>query len=367
MEITAAVLRAKSQPLAIEHLELKELGENEVIVRITSTGICHTDIACQEQIMPVPLPIVLGHEGAGIVEKVGKSVKKVAPNDRVVLSMDSCGICPMCLENKIWWCLNGLYVNFGIQIGPSSPVTKFQPYISDVMGGFLGQSSFASHVLTKDKCVVKVRSDAPTHLLGPFGCSILTGAGTVIQALKVPPGASIAIIGTGAVGLNSVLAAHLSGCSTIIAIDVLEERLNIAHAAGATHTINAKKDTISKSIRDILPNGVDYVIDTTAMNENIVQAIDALIKSGTLALVGVGPNDRQLNVNMMTLFTKGIRIHSICAGEAIADTFIPKMVDLFMQGKYPFEKFLTFYHFNDIQKAIEDQRKGKIIKAVIKF
>lgn len=367
MEIKAAVLRAKDQPLSIENLRLKELGENDVIVRMTGSGICHTDIACQEQIMPVPMPIVLGHEGAGIVEKVGKSVKKVAPNDRVVLLMNYCDICPMCLQSKTWLCYYGMYLNFGIPIGPPSPVAKFQPYEDNVMGEFLGQSSFATHVLTKEKLVVKVHPDAPTELLGPFACSVLTGAGAVISSLKVPVGATIAVIGTGAIGLNSILAAKVSGCSTIIAIDLIEARLKTAQELGATHTINAKKEPLSKYIMDILPFGVDFVLDTTGLNEVAVQAVDALTKGGTLGLIGVGPFDRLLSVNMMTVLTKGIRIKGICAGEAIPDIFIPKMVDLFMQGKYPFEKTLTFYPFDQIQKAIEEQKQGKIIKAVIQF
>jgi aryl-alcohol dehydrogenase len=365
MEITAAVLRAKDQPLSIEQLQLKELGDDEIIVRIAGTGICHTDISCQEYKVPVPLPIVLGHEGAGIVEKVGKSVTKVAPNDHVVLLMPSCGICPMCLEGKVWWCYYGLYVYFGIG---SAPVPRFQPYVDGVTGGFLGQSSFASHVLTKEKGVTKVNPKAPIDILGPFACSVLTGAGTVFHALNVEAGSTIAIFGVGAIGLNALIATNLSACSTIIAIDIVDERLKLAEELGATHVINAKKVTnISKAIKDILPNGVDYVVDTTAINDNIVHAIDAISKGGTIGLLGVARVEAALNVNMYALLVKGVRIKAIAAGEVIADNFIPKMVDLFMQGKYPITKMITHYPFEQIQQAMNDQRQCKIIKAVLNF
>lgn len=202
MQITAAVVREKASPFQITELELAEPRNDEVLVRIVASGVCHTDLIIRDQYYPVPLPVVLGHEGSGVVEQVGKDVTKVQPSDHVVMSFFSCGNCPNCRQGKPGYCLNFYNSNFsGARLDGSS---AFKQGETKVHGHFFGQSSFATYALASERNIVKVPKDVPLELLGPLGCGVQTGAGSVLNSLNPEVGSSIAVFGADSVGLSAV-------------------------------------------------------------------------------------------------------------------------------------------------------------------
>ncbi len=255
MKIKAAVVRQKSGPFLIEDVDLDEPREDEVLVRIAGTGLCHTDLAGRDGDIPSPLPIVFGHEGSGVVERVGAKVRKVKPGDHVVLSYVACGTCVSCRGGRETLCLNNFTCNFG-GMRPDGSVT-IRNDGEPIHGAFFGQSSFATYALAYEQNTVPVAKDVPIEILGPLGCGVQTGAGGVINSLRPKPGSSLAVFGTGGVGMSAILAAHLSGCATIIAVDVKEARLKAAREFGATHAINPLEADPVEAILEITHGGVE--------------------------------------------------------------------------------------------------------------
>jgi aryl-alcohol dehydrogenase len=226
MKIKAAVVREAQGPFVIDEIELDEPRPDEVLVRIVSTGLCHTDLVARMGFLPMPLPAVLGHEGAGIVEKVGSLVTKVKPGDHVATSFTSCGTCVMCKSGKVAWCAEFKRLNFGGRRADGSTTMKKDG--KTIHGSFFGQSTHASYALVNERSVVKVPTDVPLEILSPMGCGIQTGAGGVMNTLKPQPGSAIAVFGIGSVGLSAIMAAVVCGCTKIIALDIVEERLKLA-------------------------------------------------------------------------------------------------------------------------------------------
>ena len=241
MNIKAAVVRDKSGPFVMEDIQLDEPRADEVIVRVVSVGICHTDLIPREQAIPAPFPAVYGHEGAGVVEKVGSQVTKLKAGDHVVMSFNSCGVCGSCRRGEISYCVDHFGTNFGFaRFSDKSKTMRKGDEV--VHGAFFNQSSFASHALGSERTVVKIPSDVPLEIMGPLGCGIQTGAGAVMNSLHPHAGSSIAIFGGGSVGLSALLAAVAVGCTTIILVDVSDERLKFGRELGATHTVNAAEE-----------------------------------------------------------------------------------------------------------------------------
>ena len=246
-QIQAAVLRKKGGPLKIESLEMEGPREDEVLVRLVASGICHTDIDFCDGWGEADNAVVLGHEGAGVVERAGKSVKGVKRGDHVVLSYQSCGHCRQCRSGHPAHCQHFYEANFGFQrLDGSNALQR-----SGVRGHFFGQSSFATHSLATERNLVKVSKDLPLEVLSPLGCGLQTGAGTVMNSLKVSEGASIAVFGTGAVGLAAVMAARLVGAGPIIGVDIRPKRLQLALKLGATHKIDNRRQDVAARIAHI--------------------------------------------------------------------------------------------------------------------
>ena len=236
MQITAAIARAKNAPLSLEEVSLAEPRADEVLVKLVAAGICHTDISMRDHmIYPVPHPVVLGHEGAGIVERIGAGVTRLAPGDPVILTSASCGHCPSCDSGLPIYCYEFNDRNFaGTRIDGSSPLSKG----SEVIHYYQGQSSFATHAVIRERSVVKVPKEAPLEMLAPLGCGIMTGAGAIINSLGAGIDDFVAVFGTGSVGLSAIMAAKLFGAGAIIAVDLVDSRLALARELGATHAIN---------------------------------------------------------------------------------------------------------------------------------
>jgi aryl-alcohol dehydrogenase len=231
----------------------------------------------------------------------------------------------------------------------------------------MGQGSFATHVVCHDRNVIKVNGDAPLELLGPLGCGVITGAGAVINSLKVGVGRSIAIFGAGSVGLSGVMAAKLVGAGKIIAIDLRDERLKLAVELGATHTINPENQSIPDAIKKITGGGVDFTLETTALMPILRQAIDVLALRGTCGFVGGAPEDSELTFVTSHVMNGGRTIRGIILGDTNPEEFLPKLIELQALGRFPLERLVTFYSFRDINRAIEDSLAGKCVKPILRF
>ena len=365
MKVQAAVARARHAPLSFESLELDLPRDQEVLVRVAATGVCHTDIAMRDQVFPVPQPIVLGHEGAGIVERVGLAVTKVKPGDAVVMTYNSCGQCSSCYEAQAAYCHDFFGRNFaGVRPDGSTALTSAS---GAVHSNFFGQSSFASHALCHERNIVKVPADLPLELLGPLACGIQTGAGAVMNALRVGHGHSIVIFGTGSVGLSAVMAARLVGATTIIAVDINADRLSLAAELGATHTINPADTNAAAAILRVLPGGVRFSLDTTGSVPVIKLAIQALAPRGVCGLLGATPLSEDMTLNVSHLMTAGRSVRGVIEGDSVPDIFIPTLIELYRQGRFPFDRLISFYTFSALNDAIHDSETGRVIKAVVRM
>lgn len=365
-DITVAVAREKEKPFTIEKARIRGPKDDEVLVRVVATGLCHTDLIVRDQYYPVPLPAVLGHEGAGVIEALGPGVKDLKVGDHVVLTYGACGHCDPCSGGHGAYCKDFFGLNFGG--GELDGSTAIQdPHGEPLHDHFFAQSSFATYALSRENNAIKVPVDAPLELLGPLGCGIQTGAGAVINSLKVRAGSSFAAYGAGAVGLSAVMAARVAGATTIIAIDVVPSRLELAKELGATHTINSREVDVIEAVRAITAGGVDFALESTGRTEVLEQGIEALGGLGVIGVVGAPKLGVKAAFDVNNLLLGGRSIRGIVEGDSVPKVFIPQLVQLYQQGRFPFDKLVRFYPLEQINQAAEDSLKGITLKPVLKI
>jgi aryl-alcohol dehydrogenase len=353
LPIEAAVLRRAASPLRIERLEMEGPREDEVLVKLAASGICHTDIGFWRS--GGLGAVVLGHEGAGVVECAGKSVKGFRRGDHVVLSYQSCGRCRPCRSGRPAHCAHFWEANFGFARLDGSNALQ----ASEVRGHFFGQSSFATYSLATERNLVKVSRTLPLELLAPLGCGLQTGAGTVMNSLAVAPGSSLAVFGTGSVGLAAIMAGRIVGADPIIAVDIKPQRLALARELGATHSIDNRTDDAAKRIAAIAGGGIDYGVESSGDTALEQTAIDILNPGGRLALLTGGAGPGHLPGERKVL--------SVIQGDAVPQQFIPRMIKLYREGRFPIDRLVSFYDFRDINLAIADSLRGKAIKPVLRI
>ena len=358
MKIKAAVTYAPGAPFQIEEVELAPPQKHEILVKITACGVCHTDDAARNQVIPVPLPAVLGHEGCGIVEAVGPEVSEFQVGDKVGISFGFCGHCHNCMTAHQHACENFNAINFGgVQ---ADGTTRLSLPDGTPLATFFGQSSFATHVVVSEASAVKVQyDDIELALVGPMGCGIQTGAGAVLNRLRPEFGSSIAVFGCGTVGMSAIMAAKIAGCEKIIAVGGKE--------LGATHTINRKEvDDIVGTIRnEITDGGVNYAIDTSGVPDFVKKALAACRFMGTAVVLGA-TGDVTFNIQA-ELMGDAKSLIGIVEGDSIPKLFIPKLLDYYKKGVFPFDKLIRFYPFEQINEAFEASHSGECIKAVLKM
>lgn len=363
MKITAAVSRAGAAAPQLEELELEAPRDDEILVRLVATGICHTDLHAHAGIgMPVPKPAVLGHEGAGVVEKVGSAVTHLKPGDHVVISGGSCGECPSCLAAFPTYCREAMPRSFGGRRMDGTTALS-TPDGETVASHFFAQSSFATHCVAQARGAVPLPRDVPLDLVAPMGCGIVTGAGAVIEALKLRPGESIVVFGAGGVGNAAVMAAKLAGAATIIAVDTVAERCALAKELGATHTIDATQADPVEAVKALLPGGANYSFNTTVAHQVFDQAMRVLVNRGVQGFV-TRPRE-PWTPDMMQMLAGGRGLMGILGGSAAPRTFIPKLVDFWRQGRFPLERLIARYDFADFAQAWRDCEAGAVVKPVL--
>jgi aryl-alcohol dehydrogenase len=361
MRIQAAVSASAEAPFEIAEVELDEPRRDELLVELRAVGVCHSDLTMKAAWPQAISPIVLGHEGAGVVLAVGEEVAGVRAGDHVVLSYRSCGACPQCAAGHPPYCSDFRTLN-GIGSRPDGSPTMHRNG-SRVYGSYFGQSSFASHALAYESNVVVVGEEIDFGVAAPLGCGVQTGAGTVLNVLAPSPDASLVVFGAGGVGLSAVMAASASDVGTIIAVDPIASRRQLAAELGAA-AIDPSGDVIGE-IRSLTGTGATHAIDTTAKGVVINQAIEALAPLGTLALVGIHVPEFALDIQ--SVMSGGKTIRGVIEGDAVPRDLIPRLVALHAEGRLPVEKLIRSYDFEDIDVAFADAASGKTVKPVLKF
>ena len=362
----AAVVESGGAPFTLSDVQLDEPGPHEAVIRMVATGLCHTDLGVASGGLPFPLPGVLGHEGAGVVEAVGSAVTGVAPGDHVVLSFTSCGECRNCLGGHPAYCATWLPLNLigGRRADGTSTISRN----GEALGGhFFGQSSFAERALVDERSLVKVDPEVPLASIAPLGCGVQTGVGAVWNVLKPVTGSTVVVLGAGAVGLSAVMAAALTPATTIVAVDRVGERLSLARELGATHTVNAAEADLGEALAGITGGqGADGVVETTGNVGVLRQGVDALGARGTLVVVGAPPFSTEVALDVNGLLG-GKRVVGLTLGDAETQTFIPALVRLVKEGRLPLHRLISSYPFTDIDQAVRDMGAGKAIKPVLTF
>ncbi|MGW1548765.1 NAD(P)-dependent alcohol dehydrogenase [Streptomyces sp. NPDC002346] len=360
MRATAALLEQPGQPFVLTEVDLEDPRPDEVLVRVAAVGVCGTDL---EFARFFPTPALLGHEGAGIVEKVGAQVTSVRPGDHVAMSFTSCGTCALCLTGSPAYCRSFDAVNFsGRRPDGSTAVTHGG---LEVNAHFLGQSSFSSHVVAPERAVVRIDPSWDLLRAGPFGCGFQTGAGGVLNVLRPRPGSSIAVFGVGAVGVAAVIAASLSGCEVIAAVDVNTAKLEAARGFGATHCVDSSAEGTAGQLADLVPEGFDFVIDTTGREDVLRTAVEALGPLGHAGVIGVGPSET-MSFDWRSILN-GRTVTGIVAGSSLPRLFLPQLLELNARGRFPVEKMITHFPFEQINEAVAAVRSGSVGKAVLTF
>ena len=327
---TAAVVWEPGGPFSMEAVELGDLQVHEVLVKIAACGICHTDIKFQSRL---PLPGVFGHEGTGTVEAIGREVRGVSVGDRVVLSYPSCGTCPSCEHDEPYRCENIPALKFGgSRTDGSSPVTLNG---EEITAAFFQQSSFATHAVTHERVVVKVETDQEPEMLAALPCGVQTGAGAVINTFSVGQGDSIVIFGVGAVGLSAVMAAKMLNASPIIAVDMVESRLELALELGAHHALNAADPDLVKIVEGLLSHGARYALDCSATVAALNNAIDVIGQGGKVGIFSAPPPGQTFDFTTRGLFEKVASLHGIVQGHSVPQTFIPQLIAYQERGVFP--------------------------------
>lgn len=363
IEIRAALATGANRDFEFHALRLDQPRADEVLVRIMAVGLCHTDISCRDSNMPA-CAAVLGHEGAGIVERIGAQVTGLTVGDRVVLSFRSCGRCATCLAGQPAYCRSWVMLNFAGSRPDGSATLRDEG--RPVAGSFFGQSSFATHALAYERNIVPIPDDLPFEHAAPLGCGVQTGAGAVMRSLACRPGSSLLVTGGGPVGLSAVMGARLQGCATTILVEPYATRRALAIEFGATHVIDpAAAPDLATAILALLPDGVDYALDTTGLPAVQTAAMAALAECGTLGIVGLSPPGTPLPGDMFIVMLKGQSIRGILEGDSDPHSFIPELIAHHRRGDLPVERMIRTYPFNQINEAVAAQARGECIKVVL--
>ncbi|KAK4154680.1 aryl-alcohol dehydrogenase [Chaetomidium leptoderma] len=377
---TALVVPELNGKFELREVYLDDIQPDEVLVEIHASGLCHTDLSCATGLLPCEPNAVLGHEGAGVILTTGSAVgPHLSPGDKVLLSFSHCEACAACTSGHPAYCHSFNQRNFGGRRADGKP-SMFMTSSEEEENGnttaakqgifstFFGQSSFARHTLVHRSCVVKVPQETDLALYAPLGCGMQTGAGAVLNSLRVKPGSSVAVFGVGSVGMAAVMAAaKIAGATTVIAVDLQVGRLELAKRLGATHGVLAAEGDVVGRIKGICPagNGVDYAVDCTGVPAVIRNMIDCLGTRGRGATVGAPGFGKSVSVDVMDHLTYGKEYVGCCEGDSLPSEFIPFLMEEHAKGRFPMEEFVRCYDFEDYEKAIEDTHSGKTIKAVL--
>lgn len=354
----AAVLYSAKTPLVIEDVELDtELHANSVLVRVTHAGVCHSDYHVISGDVPAEFPIVLGHEGAGIVEKVGAGVTRLQAGDHVSFNFGQfCGYCRQCNSGHPNLCDNRAALR----------ISSRRNQRGDVIHDFAGTSCFAEYTVVHESGAIKVPSDIPLDRVALVSCGVMTGVGAVVNTAKVMPGETVAVIGCGGVGLNVIQGARLANAATIIAIDVHDNKLEMATTFGATHIINGRKEDAVKRVREIVPGGVDYAFEVIGLTAAIEQIYAMIRKGGTAIIVGMAPANSKVSLPALSFMLEEKTLRGTFSGGARAAVDIPRYLELYRSNRLRLDELITrHWKLEEINEAFDAMLTGEAARGII--
>ena len=357
----AAVLRQVKSPLQIEEVSINKPGPHEVLIRTAAAGVCHSDLHFMEGSWPYPLPAVLGHESAGIVEQVGSEVRGVKPGDHVITCLSAyCGHCEHCLTGHLSLC-----VSDETRRGPAEEARLGQP--SAPMNQYLNLSSFAEQMLIHEHACVAIRKDMPLDRAALIGCAVTTGVGAVIHTSKVRPGETVAVIGCGGVGLAAINGAAIAGAGRIIAIDVVESKLALAQAFGATDVINSSSVDPVTAVMEITKGGVHHSFEAIGLKATAEQAFRMLARGGTANVIGMIPVGVAIELQGAALLQEK-RIQGSAMGSNRFPVDMPRFVDFYMSGKLKLDELISNrIGLEQVNSAFTEMKSGHVARSVIMF
>jgi len=357
----AAVCYEFGKPLVVEEIELDPPQAGEISVKLAACAICHSDIHYMEGAWGGPLPTVLGHEAAGVVEEVGPHVSQAGPGDHVVVSLiRSCGRCYFCAQAHPNLC----EAKFALDSKSRLHTKDGRP----IRQG-LRTAAFAEFVIVDESQVVQIPKEMPLDSASLLACGVITGLGAVVNTAQISVGSNVVIIGTGGVGLNSVQGAHLSGAQLIIAVDLLNSKLEAARAFGATHTVNPTEKNVQEMVHSLTQGrGADYVFVTVGNEKAIEQGIKLMRRAGTLVIVGMPASGVKAAIEVVDLADNSQRILGSKMGSARLQVDVPKLVALYEQGRLKLDELITTrYRLEEINEAIAAVKQGDALRNVIVF
>ncbi|MCY4231208.1 MAG: Zn-dependent alcohol dehydrogenase [Alphaproteobacteria bacterium] len=357
----AAVFREVGKPLEIEDVQISKPGPREVLVRTAAAGVCHSDLHFVEGLYPAKLPIVLGHESAGIVEEVGEQVTYVEKGDHVITCLSAfCGECEYCLTGHMSLCDNP-----DLQRRPDEEPRLAKGGVA--MTQFANLSSYAEMMLVHEHALVKVRKDMPLDRAALIGCGVITGVGAVFHTAKVEPGMDVAIIGCGGVGLSAVNGAAIAGAGRIIAIDTVGSKLNLAREFGATHTIDANEQDMVGEVRELTGGGVHHAIECIGLKATSENAFRMIRPGGTATIVGMVPVGTKIELHGPE-FLREKRIQGSTMGSNRFRVDMPRLVDFYLNGRLHLDEMISQrIELKDINEAFDDMKSGSVARSVIMF
>jgi S-(hydroxymethyl)glutathione dehydrogenase / alcohol dehydrogenase len=363
--VRVAVFGGPGQPVRVTEVELAPPGPGEAEVAIAAAGVCHSDLHIVLGEWPHPVPVVLGHEGSGVVTAVGAGVTSLSPGDHVVLSwVPACGQCRYCRRGRPAQCqVSAEVVSPGgvLPDGTSRLRAGGEPAYH-----YLGVSSFAERAVVAESGAIRVRQDAPLELAALVGCAVATGVGAVRNTAGVPPGATVAVIGCGGVGLSCVQGARLAGASRIVAVDVVAGKLAVARRLGATDGVHADGRPVVAALRELVPEGLDYVFDAIGKIETTEQAIAALGLGGSAVVVGLPPSGKQARFDPLALAEADQRILGCNYGSITPQRDIPQLVDEVMRGDLDLEPMVSARRpLAEAAEALADLRSGRALRQLL--
>ncbi len=362
--IRAAVLTEPGQPLQVDEVELADPGPGEVRVKVTAAGVCHSDLHYMQGALPHPLPVVLGHEGAGTVTEVGPGVTGVAAGDRVVmLWRTSCGHCAYCSSGRPHLCPEGAQLRIR---GTLADGTCRLSWHGEELHHFLGVSCFAEETVLPQEGVVRVPDDVPLEIAAVCGCSVMTGVGVTTNTLKVQPGSSVLVVGAGGVGLCAIMGARLCGAAQIIAADLNSAKLETAKQFGATDVVNTGEEDLARTVRRMTGGGVEFAVEAIGLPDLVAQAVRSLRAGGIAAAVGIAKPGARVELPLLELVDQEKQLRGSIYGSTRPGLDFPRLFDLYRHGRLPLDQLLSHrFRLDEINQAYEALQRGELTRAVV--
>ena len=359
----AAVLNSVPGQLDIQDVEIGEPGPREVLIKTVAAGLCHSDLHFMEGKYPYPCPAVLGHESAGIVEAVGSMVHYVQPGDHVITCLSAfCGHCSQCTDGHLSLCENK-GTELVRQPGEAARITRD----GETVNQFLHLSSFAEYMLVHEQALVKIRPEMPLDKAALIGCGVTTGLGAVFRTAKVEPGSSVAVIGAGGIGLSAIQGARIAGANKIIAVDMLDSKLELAQKMGATHVVNAGKEDAVAKVKEISEGGVHNSFEAVGMKQTAEQAFQMLRPGGQATVIGMIPVGTKVELHGPDLLSEKTLTGSNMGSNQFR-TDMPRFVDMYLDGRLLLDEMVSKHiKLEDINAGFEEMKTGSVARSVIMF